>query len=161
MHVRPVVKCMILGWVVPALILLVVHVAGPDPNQRREEFPGKTFEPVRIWIAENSDGRGADSFELRIASPDGEEYFHRDPEPEPIEELDRRFPRNKEVSIRYAESIEGNVLLEVVVVNGPALEAILPFESVMTEYSHRRRVVYIVAATWCLFFNLLAYVLWK
>lgn len=161
MHLPSLIKYLVFAWGGPVMIVLLVRALTPDPSQSRSDFPSKTFKPSRVWVAEEREARGADFFELRIESPEGAVFFHRDPDRDPIVELDRRFPKDSEVTVLYNPDAEGNALLEIASVGTSSSTPVLSFDSIMNEYASRRRVVYIVAAVWWTFANLLSYALWK
>ena len=160
MHIPTLIKYFALAWGVPILVVFVVRAFTPDPSQSRTNFSQREFRPARIWITEKKGTKNSDYFELRIRNSSGEEFFHRDPEREPIAELYKRFPKDAVIRILFSPGVEGNVLMEIAATN-PSSSAVLSFESVMDEYASRRRVVYIVAAVWCGLANLIAFALWK
>lgn len=161
MRLRNFLLYLVLAWGVPVILVLIATTFTPQPGKARSEFRSAQFKPARVWVESKTERRGADYFELRIASPEGEIYFHRDPEPEPIAELESRFPDDAEVIVLYAPGIEGNVIMEIAPAGGPPSPQILSFESVMAEYSSRRRTIYIVAGVWYVLANLFACGLWK
>ncbi len=161
MHIPTLIKYLVLAWGVPIAIVLVVRTFTPDPGQDRANFSQQSFKPARVWVAEKSGTKGSDYFELRIESPNGEEFFHRNPEGEPILDLERQFPINTEVEILYSPGLEGNVLMEIVATDPESAISILSFDAIMGEYASRRRVVYIVAGVWCVLANLFSFALWK
>lgn len=160
MHIPSLIKYAVLAWGVPILIVVVVRVFTPDPSLTRTEFSQLAFKPVRVWVTEKKGRKNSDYFELRMQNPNGEEFFYRDPEREPILDLYGRLPKDVDIKILFSPGAEGNVLMEVAAIN-PLSAPVLAFESVMDKYSSRRRVVYIVAAVWCCIANFLAYALWK
>jgi len=161
MHLPTALKYLLIAWVLPLVMVGIGIVATPDASRPREEFAFASFHPARVWIAESKDRKGADSFELRIQSPEGTEYFIRQPERGPIEALYRKVPRDEIVGIRYASKVNGNVLVEILGASGVPGEEILSFDTAMAEYATRRRVIFIVAAVWWGLANLIAFALWK
>jgi hypothetical protein len=159
MHLPTFLKYLALAWGLPLVIIATSRFASPDPDQKRSDFPGKTFKPARVWVVGKKGTKGSDHFELRIESPDGAVYFHRDPNPEPVAELDRKFPRDTEVTVLYQAGLEGNVLMEIAAAG--AASPVLSFDDIMAEYASRRRLVGIVAAVWWILANLFAFALWK
>lgn len=158
MHIPTLIKYLVLAWGVPIAIVIVVRTFTPDTSRERIDFSEQTFLPERVWVTEGRGRKGSDHFELRIQNPKGEVFFHRDPNREPILELNERFPVNSPITVLYESSkLEGNVLMEIASAN----ITILAFDDVMAEYASRRRLVYIVAAVWCALANLLSYALWK
>lgn len=158
MHIPTLIKYLVLAWGVPIAIVVLVRTFTPGANQERIDFFEQTFLPERVWVTEGRGRMGSDHFELRIQSPKGKVFFHRDPNREPILELKRRFPVNSPITVLYESSkLEGNVLMEI----ATADMTILGFDDIMAEYASRRRLVYIVAAVWCTLANLLSYALWK
>ena len=160
MHIPTFIKYLVLAWGVPIMIVFVVCAFSPNPNLTKAAFSQQVFRPARVWVDEKHGRNNSDHFELRIQNPRGDEFFHRDPEREPIFDLYSRFPKDTEIKILFSPGAEGNVLLEITPANSPSAP-VLSFESVMEEYASRRRVVYIVAAVWWGITNLLAFALWK
>ena len=153
---------LLLAWGLPIVIVMVVVLATPSSNKTRGDFPSVSFVPVAVEEVEKRGSGGSDHFELQVTSPAGDLYYHRDPEPEPIQELFGRFPKADKVTVLYDETLEGNVIMEIRLADSSTEgEAILQFESVMGEYASRRTVVYVVAGIWFGLANLLAYGLWK
>lgn len=153
-------KYLLLAWGIPILIVLVVRAFTPDPNLARTDFVRQEFLPAQVWVEEKKGSKRSDYFELRIRNPRGEEFFHRDPDREPIQDLHARLPKHAVIEILYSPGVEGNVLLEIAP-SDPNVPPPLAFESVMKKYATRRRVVYTVAAVWFGVANLLAFALWK
>ena len=146
-------KYLILSWGIPLAIVMAVRFVTPY-SQNPADYDRQTFRPARVWVAEKRGSQGTSSFELRIQSPSGEIFFHRDPEREPIDELDRRVPRNSNLRLIYwPTKLDGNVLMEVTADGDPKATPILSFDAVMRQYAMRRKIVYIAAALWSLFFN--------
>lgn len=160
MHLPTLIKYLLLAWGLPVTIVIVARTFTPDPSRTREDFSQQSFRPERVWVDEGTGRKNSDHFELRIRNPEGEEFFHRDPEPEPIYDLYSSFPGNGEIRIIFSPDSEGNVLMEIVP-TAPESAPLLSFETVMAEYTSRRRFVYIVAAIWCGTANLFAFALWK
>lgn len=99
MHLPIALKYLLIAWVLPLVVVGIGIVATPDASRPREEFAFASSHPARVWIAESKDRKCADSFELRIQSPGGKEYFIRHPERGPIEALYRKMPRDENVGI--------------------------------------------------------------
>jgi hypothetical protein len=161
MHLPTFLKYLAVAWGVPVAILLVVILSTPGPNQNRSDFQKKTFTPARIWVSGIRGTKGSDYFELRIQSPEGDVFFHRDPDRKPISDLEHKLPKDSEVDVLYASTGEGNIVMEITSGSAPSSPPVLSFESVMAEYGARRKLVYIVAAIWWVLANLLSYALWK
>lgn len=159
MHLPTFLKYLALAWGLPLVIIATSRFASPDPDQKRSDFPSRTFKPARVWVAGEKGTKGSDFFELRIESPDGTVYFHRDPDPGPVAELDRKLPRETEVTVLYQPGLEGNLLMEIAAAG--AASPVLSFDAIMAEYASRRRLVGIVAAVWWTLANLFAFALWK
>jgi len=160
MHIPTLIKYLVLAWCVPILIVFIIRFFTPDPSQTRADFAYQVFRPARVWVDEERGSKNSDHFELWIRNPTGEEFFHRDPEREPILDLYSRLPKDSEIKILFSPSAEGNVLMEVTPTNPPSA-SVLAFQTVMDAYASRRRVVYIVAAVWCGIANLFSFALWK
>ena len=113
MHLPTLLKCLLIAWVLPAVMVGIGIVATPDAARPRGEFSVAVFRPARVWIVESKDRKGADSFELRIKSPEGVDYYIRHPEREPIDALYGKMPKDEQVTLRYAAKANGNVLVEI------------------------------------------------
>ncbi len=162
MHLPTLIKYLLLAWGLPIAIVFVVRAFTPDPGAARGDFSRQSFKPARAWIADERGTKGSDHFELRIENPEGEIFYRRDPEREPVEELYGRFATTDEISILYSSSrTDGNMLMEVVAEGGLSPMTILSFDEVMEEYGSRRRFVYGVAAVWWCLANLFSFALWK
>lgn len=147
MKLGHLLKIIILGWACPLVLVVVIHLFTPDPHQPKQSFPSATFVPSRIQVAEKTESQGADYFELWLHNPNGESYFHRDPNPGPIADLKQKIPMGAPLTTIYSPAREGNVLLEIKAV-GAEGEPALSFDKKMGEYAFKRQVVHILAGVW-------------
>ncbi|MCW1925798.1 hypothetical protein OKA05_24785 [Luteolibacter arcticus] len=161
MHLPTLAKYLLVAWMLPVGIVVIARTFSPDPGQSRSDFQSATFTPARIWTTEHQGTRRSDYFELRVQSPAGEFFFHRDPNPEPIQQLGARIPRDRPLALLYQSGHEGNVLMEIADGSPGASTSFLSFSDIMAEYAARRRLVYIVAAIWFTLANLISWALWK
>ena len=131
---------------IPVLMVFVLVISTPNPHRQITDFPSVELTPASITTMRKR-GRRSDHFELWIRHEDGRGFFHRDPEPRPIEVLKSRIPDGIELRLVYDPTPDGNVLMQIAA-SRPGNEVFLAFDSVMSEYRRRRLVVYVVAAIW-------------
>jgi hypothetical protein len=148
------IKLVLTAWGIPLLIVGVAVLSTPDPHQRIGDFPAVELKPASITAVRKVGTRRTDYFELWIRDEDGRGFFHRDPEPGPIEDLKSRIPEGASLRLVYRATRAGNVLLEIAA-SRPPHEQFLAFDSVMGAYRRRRFVVYAVAAAWFIAFTFL------
>jgi hypothetical protein len=160
-HISTLIKYFVIAWGLPIVMVLIPLFTGPGVGKQRSDFSMATFVPARVWTTERKDRKGADSFDLRLESPEGKVFYIRNPEREPIEEIYRKVPAGAKLEVRYTETVEGNVLLEITEPGAASPEPILSYEWVMQEYASRRTFIFVVAAIWCALANLISLALWK
>src|SRR5262249_31787904 len=133
-------NAIIAAWGIPIVIVSIGLFAGPNPHRRIADFPSIEMTPASITTARKLGSRGSDYFELWIRHADGRSFFHRDPEPAPIQELKSRILDGIGLRLVYWPSLERSVLLEVASSRHPNAKY-LAFETVMSEYLHRVLVI--------------------
>jgi hypothetical protein len=155
-----IIKSIIFAWVIPIALVVTILVIPPNPFRSKDSFPSTTFTPKGVSIERHAGSRGSDHFELWLRDNLGNGYFHRDPEREPIAELERQIPRNVPLAIVYEPRYDGNVLLEIALSDNAA-PPILCFADIMEEYAWKRHVVFIVAGVWSAIGNVWLYFVWR
>jgi hypothetical protein len=152
-------KLALAAWGIPILIILVaISLSRPILNDTDDLLPA-TFIPQRIYIQRSEGGFGSDWFELRIISQDGEVFFHRDPESEPIHRILHRIRQGERLDLRYVNTIQGNVLLQVAHAEGDRAIA-LSAKEVIEEQERRLRIVYITATIWFGIGTVVLFLIW-
>lgn len=151
MPIKDHLKLALIAIGVPLTIVTVVYWATPVPNQPKESFPAEEFVPKTIETKEAKARKGADYFEFWLRSPSGKTYFFRDPESGPVERLRGLMPAGQSLRVRSWPSPEGNVLMEMI--HADTDEVVLSFEERMETFTHRQRVVSVVAVVWLLAFT--------
>jgi len=151
MPIKDHLKLALIAIGVPLAIVAVVYWATPVPNQPKESFPVEEFVPKTIETKEAKARKGAGYFEFWLRSPSSKTYFFRDPEPGPVERLQALMPAGQSLRVRSWPSPEGNVLMEII--RADTDEVVLSFEERMETFTHRQRLVSVVAFVWLLIFT--------
>ncbi len=146
MPLKDHLKIGILALCLPAIIVVVVHLATPDPKASKESFPVSEFLPARVGVIQKKERKGKDYFELWVHAPDGRSFFFRSPESEPVTSVRKSIHDGNKLQVRYMTTSEGNVLVELL--DSQDKKPLISFENVMAEYAGRRRLVHIIAGVW-------------
>ena len=160
MNPKSIISCLICAWGVPLAIVIVVRMFTPDPNRPKDTFLAVVLTPNDIRMEEKRGRKNSNHFEVWLHSPNGDKYFPRDPNPDPVTDLYHRIPQGVPLNVIYNPTNEGNVIMEISLPESKD-KPLLAFADVMAEYSTRRRVVYIVAGLWFTLGTLVLGGLWK
>ena len=116
---KKVLIAAVVGWLLPAAMLVMNYLLVFDPNQELVDFEKRVFLPSVVEVfddsTKNRKGTEQDYFELWIESQEGDRFFIRNPEPEPIKAYRQAVPADEILELHFTETFEGNRIVNLVV----------------------------------------------